>query len=74
MRTPISHTLAWPQRMPVTLPRLDLAALARLEFFAPDPVRFPALRLARGFPILAITGPRQSGKTTLAHTLFTDRA
>jgi len=29
------------------VPRLDLAALAKLEFFAPDPVRFPALRLAR---------------------------
>ena len=47
MRTPISHCLAWPTRMPVPLPRLDLAALGRLEFFAPDPVRFPALRLAR---------------------------
>jgi 1-deoxy-D-xylulose-5-phosphate reductoisomerase len=47
MRTPIAHCLAWPERMPVTLPRLDLAALGRLEFFAPDPVRFPALRLAR---------------------------
>ena len=47
MRTPISHCLAWPTRMPVTLPRLDLATLGRLEFFAPDPVRFPALRLAR---------------------------
>jgi 1-deoxy-D-xylulose-5-phosphate reductoisomerase len=33
--------------MAVALPRLDLAALRRLEFFAPDPVRFPALRLAR---------------------------
>lgn len=32
---------------------------------------FPtALRLAQGFPVLAITGPRQSGKTTLARTLF----
>ena len=29
-----------------------------------------ALRLAQGFPVLAITGPRQSGKTTLARTLF----
>jgi 1-deoxy-D-xylulose-5-phosphate reductoisomerase len=47
MRTPIAHCLAWPTRMAVTLPRLDLAALGRLEFYAPDPVRFPALRLAR---------------------------
>ena len=27
-------------------------------------------RLARGFPIVAITGPRQSGKTTLARATF----
>ena len=27
-------------------------------------------RLARGFPIVAITGPRQSGKTTLARQAF----
>ena len=47
MRTPIAHCLAWPARMAVDVPRLDLAALARLDFEAPDPVRFPALRLAR---------------------------
>jgi 1-deoxy-D-xylulose-5-phosphate reductoisomerase len=47
MRTPIAHALAWPKRMAADVPRLDLAALAKLEFFAPDPVRFPALRLAR---------------------------
>ena len=29
-----------------------------------------ALRLARGFPIVALTGPRQSGKTTLARAAF----
>ncbi|MCK9284920.1 MAG: ATP-binding protein [Rhodocyclaceae bacterium] len=28
------------------------------------------LRLARGFPIVALTGPRQSGKTTLARVAF----
>jgi len=28
--------------------------------------------LAKGFPILAITGPRQSGKTTLAQSFFSD--
>jgi predicted AAA+ superfamily ATPase len=31
------------------------------------------LRLARGFPIVAITGPRQSGKTTLARQTFPDK-
>lgn len=47
MRTPIAHALAYPRRMKVDVPRLDLAALAKLEFYAPDPQRFPALRLAR---------------------------
>ena len=47
MRTPIAHTLAWPERMESPSARLDLAAIGKLEFEAPDPVRFPALRLAR---------------------------
>jgi len=47
MRIPIAHALAWPDRLPTSSPRLDLAALGRLEFFEPDQVRFPALRLAR---------------------------
>ena len=47
MRIPIAHTLAWPRRIATSSPRLDLAAVGRLDFFAPDPVRFPALRLAR---------------------------
>jgi 1-deoxy-D-xylulose-5-phosphate reductoisomerase len=47
MRIPIAHTLAWPRRMATMSPRLDLAAVARLEFTAPDLIRFPALRLAR---------------------------
>lgn len=29
--------------------------------------------LAKGFPIVAITGPRQSGKTTLARSTFADK-
>ena len=47
MRIPIAHTLAWPGRLATASPRLDLAAIARLDFMQPDPVRFPALRLAR---------------------------
>jgi 1-deoxy-D-xylulose-5-phosphate reductoisomerase len=47
MRVPIAHTLAWPGRIATNAPRLDLAALGRLEFAAPDLQRFPALRLAR---------------------------
>jgi len=47
MRVPIAHTLAWPDRMETPMPPLNFVAMARLDFEAPDPVRFPALRLAR---------------------------
>ncbi len=30
-------------------------------------------QFALGYPILAITGPRQSGKTTLARATFADK-
>jgi len=46
MRTPIAYSLAWPERMSVPDMRLDLAKVATLTFEAPDPERFPALRLA----------------------------
>ncbi len=47
MRVPIAHTLAWPHRIATAAPRLDLAAVSRLEFAEPDDERFPALGLAR---------------------------
>ena len=47
MRIPIAHALAWPERMATPAARLDLTAIAMLSFEAPDPSRFPALRLAR---------------------------
>jgi len=47
MRTPIAYALGWPNRLATPANRLDLAALGNLTFEAPDPVRFPALRLAR---------------------------
>ncbi|MEY4556544.1 MAG: hypothetical protein RL093_1663 [Pseudomonadota bacterium] len=47
MKTPIAYALAWPDRIAWNAPRLDLAALGRLTFEAPDDERFPALKLAR---------------------------
>ena len=47
MRVPIAHTLAWPDRMATPMAPLDLVAVGRLDFEAPDAARFPALRLAR---------------------------
>ncbi len=47
MHIPIAHALAWPGRLATASSRLDLTALGTLEFHAPDPIRFPALRLAR---------------------------
>jgi len=46
MRIPIAVALAHPERLPLDLPSLDLAALGRLEFELPDRKRFPALDLA----------------------------
>lgn len=47
MRTPISHALAWPERIDSGVAPLDLFAVARLDFQAPDETRFPCLQLAR---------------------------
>jgi 1-deoxy-D-xylulose-5-phosphate reductoisomerase len=46
MRVPIAVALAWPQRLPLDLPRLDLAAVGQLDFEPPDRKRFPCLDLA----------------------------
>ena len=47
MRVPIAHALAWPDRLTTDSPRLDLAAIGRLTFEAPDTAKFPCLALAQ---------------------------
>jgi len=47
MRTPIAYALAYPARMTSPGKKLDLAQISQLTFEAPDPVRFPALRITR---------------------------
>ncbi len=46
MRHAIGYALHWPQRQPLPVARLDLAAIGQLSFRAPDLKRYPALRLA----------------------------
>lgn len=47
MRLPIQYALTYPARVPCKVPRLSLAEVGKLSFFAPDCVAFPALTLAR---------------------------
>jgi 1-deoxy-D-xylulose-5-phosphate reductoisomerase len=44
---PIQYAVTYPDRLPNRLRPLNLAELGSLTFAAPDPERFPALRLAR---------------------------
>jgi 1-deoxy-D-xylulose-5-phosphate reductoisomerase len=46
MRVPIALALSHPERLPLGLPRLDLAAVGELDFESPDRKRFPCLELA----------------------------
>ena len=47
MRVAIQYALTGPDRLPSKRETLDLAKLATLTFRAPDPVRFPCLRLVK---------------------------
>ena len=46
MRIPISYALSFPERLRLSLPRLELFQKGGLTFFPPDPERFPCLKLA----------------------------
>ena len=47
MRLPIQLALTWPQRVPCKVPRMSLAEVAKLTFYALDYEAFPALNLAK---------------------------
>lgn len=46
MRTPIAHSLAWPERCEAGVEPLNILDIARLNFEAPDMRKFPCLGLA----------------------------
>jgi 1-deoxy-D-xylulose-5-phosphate reductoisomerase len=54
MRTPIAYGLSHPARIESGVGSLNLLEIAKLEFEAPDTVRFPCLRLA--YDALALGG------------------
>jgi 1-deoxy-D-xylulose-5-phosphate reductoisomerase len=59
MRHAIGYALNWPDRGHLPVARLDLAAVGQLSFSAPDPARYPALRLAR--EVMAVGGLAGAG-------------
>ena len=46
MRTPISYTLAYPNRIPTRVEKLKLSEIKKLTFYEPDFLKFPCLDLA----------------------------
>lgn len=46
MLVPIQYALTYPVRLPLDIPRMDLAAMSTLTFERPDVDRFPCLRIA----------------------------
>ena len=57
MRAPIAYALHHPERVPVPIAPLDLAAHGRLDFEPVDVEAFPCLRLAREVGIAGGTAP-----------------
>ena len=70
MRLPIQYALTYPDRRPSPATPPDLIAAARLDFRAPDPERFPALRIAREAGRL---GPRASAALIAADEVAVQR-
>jgi 1-deoxy-D-xylulose-5-phosphate reductoisomerase len=70
MRLPIQYAMTYPDRRPSPAAPPDLIAAARLDFRAPDPGRFPALRIAREAGRL---GPRASAALIAADDVAVTR-
>lgn len=57
MQIPIAYCLAYPRRVPLRLPTLDLASVGTLTFEEPDETLFPCLALAKESLRLGGTAP-----------------
>ena len=73
MRLPIQLALTWPERVPCKVPRMSIAEVAKLTFFAPDYEAFPALNLAKQAAALkGDSGAVLNGANEAAVGLFLD--
>jgi len=70
MRIPIQYAVTYPRRVAGPAPRLDLLEHAELTFEAPDPERFPALRVCRD---AALRGPRATAALIAADDVAVHR-
>ncbi len=70
MRLPIQYAMTYPDRMPSPAAPPDLIATTHLEFRAPDPDRFPALRIARE---AGVAGPWASAALIAADDVAVER-
>lgn len=57
MRVPIQYALSFPDRLPGSLPSLDLASVGTLTFEEPDLITFPSLNYARSAVTMGGTMP-----------------
>jgi 1-deoxy-D-xylulose-5-phosphate reductoisomerase len=57
MRTPIAHSLAWPNRIDSGVEPLDIFKIKTLDFESPDEARFPCLKLAADAAVQGGTRP-----------------
>jgi 1-deoxy-D-xylulose-5-phosphate reductoisomerase len=74
MRTPIACALAWPERIESGTAPLDFTTLGGLEFERLDPLRFPAVGLARHAIRLGGTAPATlNAANEVAVEAFLDR-
>ena len=46
MKLPILYCMSWPSRLETPWKRLDLAQVGQLTFRAPDPAKYPCMKLA----------------------------
>ena len=57
MRPPIAFAFAWPDRLRWPAPKLDLVTAGPLTFQHPDPVKFPALTIAKNALAAGVQAP-----------------